>query len=209
MQGRRRILIDSIAKRKGINKEVLEAMMKVPRHNFVPIGMEAHAYDDRALSISKGQTISQPTTVAIQTSLLEPKPDDIVLEIGTGSGYQSAILSLLVKKVYTIERIKELHESASSLLQELNYKNITTIYADGSDGANQYAPFDKIIITAAVSEIPQTLLNQLKIGGIIVAPVGSHKSTQIMQKIIKKSENKINIENHGLFSFVPFKKGIE
>jgi len=209
MQGRRRMLIEKLANNQMIDKKVLDVMSNIPRHNFVPTGLESYAYEDKAVSIASGQTISQPTTVAIQTTLLEPQPNDIVLELGTGSGYQASILSFLVKHVYSVERILELHKSATNLINELGYKNITTIYDDGSTGASEFSPFDKIIITAAIEEIPETLIRQLKVGGIIVAPVGSHTGTQIMQKIIKVSETETKTENHGFFSFVPFKKGKE
>lgn len=205
-QGRRRILVENL-KAKGISDpNVLEAMLNVPRHFFVPTGLENLAYEDQALGISCGQTISQPYTVAFQTQLLEIKNGQKVLEIGTGSGYQAAILAQMGVEVYTVERIFELHQKASNLLKELNY-NVKCFWADGYDGLPEYSPFDAIIITAAVEQIPEALIKQLKIGGKLVAPVGQSGSSQIMTRIIKTSDNSYEKQFFGYFIFVPMLKG--
>ena len=208
MKGKRRHLIETLSRNKMILREVIQAMDEVPRHYFVPAGLHIHAYDDRPLSIFEGQTISQPTTVAIQTSLIKPAKDDVVLEIGTGSGYQAAILSRLVKHVYTVERIKNLYDRVTVLYKELPYKNITFIYGDGSEDAKDYAPFDKILITAAIDKVPDSLFDQLKTNGVLVAPVGGSYS-QIMTRYIKISDSDIKKETFGAFAFVPFKRGKE
>ena len=208
MKGKRRQLTEALSRNKMILPEVIQAIDEVPRHYFVPAGLHIHAYDDRPLSIFEGQTISQPSTVAIQTTLIKPQKDDIVLEIGTGSGYQAAILSKLVKYVYTIERIKNLYDKVVKLYEHLPYKNITFIYGDGSTDAKKSAPYDKILITAAVDNIPESIFKQLKIGGILVAPVGSAYS-QIMTRYKKISDTNIKKETFGAFAFVPFKRGKE
>ncbi|MBN2892061.1 MAG: protein-L-isoaspartate(D-aspartate) O-methyltransferase [Bacteroidales bacterium] len=206
MQGRRARLVETI-KGKGIKDErVLNAIGNIKRHLFVLKGLEYSAYEDRALSISASQTISQPYTVAFQTELLELKSTDKVLEIGTGSGYQAAVLAEIGVDVYTVERIEELHISATELLKELGYK-VNTFYSDGFIGLDNYAPFDKIIITAAIPEIPDSLLSQLKIGGIMVAPEGIAGQGQVMRRIIRVSETDFERQNHGLFTFVPMLKG--
>ena len=208
MKGKRRQLTETLSRNKMILPKVIQAMDEVPRHYFVPAGLHIYAYDDRPLSIFEGQTISQPTTVGIQTSLINPQKDDVVLEIGTGSGYQAAILSRLVKHIYTIERIKSLYDSVTTLYKELSYKNITFIYGDGTEDAKDYAPFDKILITAAIDDVPKTLFKQLKPGGILVAPVGSSYS-QRMTRYTKISDTNIKKETFGAFAFVPFKRGKE
>lgn len=206
MQGRRAGLVEKI-KEKGIKDErVLKAIGNVKRHLFVLKGLEFQAYEDKALSISAKQTISQPYTVAFQTELLELKRTDKVLEIGTGSGYQAAVLAEIGVEVYSVERIEELHESATKLLKELGYK-VNTFYSDGFMGLENEAPFDKIIITAAIPEIPDSLLSQLKIGGIMIAPQGLSGQGQVMKKIIRISETRFEQQQHGMFSFVPMLKG--
>ncbi len=167
------------------NKEVIRAMLKVPRHMFVPEELIEKAYDDMALPIGEGQTISQPYMVAIMTELLEPEYNNKVLEIGTGSGYQAAVLAEIVREVYTVERIASLSEKARQIVRDLGYENIFFKIGDGTLGWPEESPFDRIIITAAAPEIPDTLINQLSEGGIIVAPVGSRYS-QILVKGIKK-----------------------
>lgn len=195
-------MVESQIVERGIrDKRVIEAMKKVPRHLFVPEDLIEDAYDDRALPIGHGQTISQPYIVALMTELLELKGDEKVLEIGTGSGYQAAILAELVKEVYTIERIEPLAEEAKKKFERLGYKNIKLYIKDGTEGLAEEAPFDRIIITAATPEIPQPLIDQLKENGIIVAPVGERYS-QYMLKGIKKGKE---IERHYLIpvAFVP------
>jgi len=181
-------MVESQIVERGIrDKRVIEVMKKVPRHLFVPEDIIESAYDDRALPIGHGQTISQPYIVALMTELLELKGDDKVLEIGTGSGYQAAILAELVKEVYTIERVEPLAEEAKSRFEKLGLKNIKVYVKDGTEGLPDESPFDKIIITAATPDIPQPLVEQLKEGGIIVAPVGERYS-QYMLKAIKKGK---------------------
>jgi len=181
-------MVESQIVERGIrDKRVIEVMKKVPRHLFVPEDIIESAYDDRALPIGRGQTISQPYIVALMTELLELKGDDKVLEIGTGSGYQAAILAELVKEVYTIERVEPLAEEAKRRFEKLGLKNIKVYVKDGTEGLPDESPFDKIIITAATPDIPQPLVEQLKEGGIIVAPVGERYS-QYMLKAIKKGK---------------------
>ncbi len=151
---------------------VLDAMREVPRHLFVPPHIRASAYDDTPLPIGYGQTISQPYIVALMTELLEPRPDDVVLEIGTGSGYQAAVLSRIVSKVYTVERIPELLEGARRVWRKLGYDNIEGFLGNGWNGLPQFAPYDGIIVTAAASRVPEPLLEQLKTGAHLVIPVG-------------------------------------
>jgi protein-L-isoaspartate(D-aspartate) O-methyltransferase len=157
---------------------VLNAMRRVPRHRFVPESRQAEAYDDTPLPIGEGQTISQPYIVAYMSEVLDPRPTDRVLEIGTGSGYQAAVLAGLVKEIYTIEIVPTLATRAQGVLDELGYANVRTRTGDGYRGWPEAAPFDKIIVTAAPDEIPQTLVDQLATGGIMVVPVG--RGQQIM-----------------------------
>lgn len=162
-----------LLKLKGINNEsVLQAMTQVPRELFVISPYESVAYEDRALPIESGQTISQPFIVALMTQIINPQADDIILEIGTGSGYQAAILSLLCKRVYSIEYIPELHQSAKKRLQNLGYYNIDCIQGDGALGLTEKAPFNHILVTCGCEKIPEELYKQLKEGGSILAPVG-------------------------------------
>jgi protein-L-isoaspartate(D-aspartate) O-methyltransferase len=204
-KGLRRKLIEDLAL-KGINDaSVLDAILKIPRHFFMAKGFEERAYQDNAFPIAAGQTISQPYTVAIQSSLLEIKKDEKVLEIGTGSGYQAAVLMELGAKLYTIERLKELYLSAQVLLKKLGYFPFC-YFGDGYSGLPAYAPFDKILITAGAPHIPEELLKQLKVGGCMVAPIG-HPHSQDMLKIHKVSEENYKTENHGKFIFVPMLKG--
>lgn len=195
-------MVESQIVERGIrDKRVIEAMKNVPRHFFVSEEMIDYAYEDRALSIGEGQTISQPYIVALMTELLELRGDEKVLEIGTGSGYQSAILAYLVKEVYTIERIQSLAEEAISRFEKLGLENIRVFIKDGTEGLPEYAPFDRIIITAAAPEIPKPLIEQLKDYGIIVAPVGD-RFTQYLLKGIKRDSS---LEEHYLIpvAFVP------
>lgn len=206
-KGQRNKLITTL-KEKGITEEnILNAIDTVPRHIFFQnTGMLNFAYIDQAFPIGCGQTISQPYTVAIQTRLLNIQKRDKVLEIGTGSGYQAAILHILGAKVYSIERQKELFTKTKLLLQNLGY-NIQVFLGDGYKGLPNYGPFDKILITAAAPNIPQALLEQLKVGGILVVPFGEG-NTQKMLKITKISETEINQEEFGNFAFVPMLPGI-
>ena len=203
-KGLRRLLVEEI-RNKGITDEtVLDAIGRVPRHAFMDSGFINFSYKDSAFPIGAGQTISQPYTVAFQTQLLEVKPHEKVLEIGTGSGYQATILSEIGANVYTIERQRELYIKSQQLLHRLGYK-MHFFYGDGYAGLPAYAPFDRILVTAGAAEIPQTLVQQLKVGGRMVIPVGSEG--QEMTLLVKKSETEIKQSNHGTFMFVPFLKG--
>ncbi|MBN2520197.1 MAG: protein-L-isoaspartate(D-aspartate) O-methyltransferase [Bacteroidales bacterium] len=204
-KGLRRLLAEKV-RDKGIEDErIIEAINKVPRHLFMDSGFVEFAYKDQAFPIGAGQTISQPYTVAFQTELLNIEKNDKVLEIGTGSGYQAAIFIEMGAKVYTIERQRELFLKAQSLLPEIGYRP-NFFFGDGNNGLPTYSPFDKIIITASTSKIPENLLKQLKIGGRLVAPVGGSR-TQIMMLIEKTGENEYKKTKHGYFSFVPLLKG--
>jgi protein-L-isoaspartate(D-aspartate) O-methyltransferase len=166
-------MVESQIKERGVTHPgVLDAMRRVPRDRFVPDALDARAYDDTPLPIGEGQTISQPYIVAYMTEALEPKATDRVLEIGTGSGYQAAILAELVKEVYTIELVPALADRARAVLTALGYKNIRTRTGDGYRGWPEAAPFDKIIVTAAPDEVPPVLVDQLAVNGILVVPVG-------------------------------------
>ena len=204
-KGLRKKLVELI-RSKGINDEsVLSAMDKVPRHLFMDSSFISFSYSDQAFPIGSGQTISQPYTVAFQTGLLEIKPLEKVLEVGTGSGYQTAVLLEMGAKVFTIERQKELFLKAQSALQLLGYKP-HFFYGDGYEGIPAYQPYDKILVTAAAPVVPEKLLEQIKIGGILVIPVGG-KSGQSMVKIVRESENNFVRTEHGAFAFVPLLKG--
>ncbi len=190
--------------RKSFDKLVLQAMNTVPRHEFVPANMRSVAYENRPLPIGFGQTISQPYIVALMTDLLQPQPDQRVLEIGTGSGYQAAILSQLVAQVYSIEIIEELGKSSTQLLTRLGYDNVETQVADGYDGWPQHAPFDSIIVTAAISHIPPPLIKQLKKGGRMVIPVGTRFQTQYLTLVEKDKHGKVTTRQLLPVIFVPF-----
>ncbi|TDQ19124.1 protein-L-isoaspartate(D-aspartate) O-methyltransferase [Algoriphagus boseongensis] len=200
-KGKRRALVQEI-KAKGIKSErVLDAINTLPRHFFFDTALISHAYEDKAFPIGEGQTISQPYTVAFQTELLEIKPGNKVLEIGTGSGYQASILHLLGAEVFTIEYQKKLFEKTQRFLARLGIQ-MHLFYGDGTGGLPQYAPFDKIIVTAGAPVVPEALIQQLKIGGILVIPVGDRKR-QTMVKITKKSSKEVIREEFEGFAFVP------
>jgi len=200
-QGLRKQLINSIHL-KGINDQrVLDAMEVVPRHYFFDSSFLEYAYEDKPFPIGAGQTISQPYTVAFQTELLQIRKGDKVMEIGTGSGYQACILAQMGARVYTIERQKSLYTKTSRFLPLAGYPGIKTFYGDGYKGLPAFAPFDKVIITAAAPQIPEAIIAQMKIGGILVIPLGTE--VQTMTTIIKKSEHSIEKKEHGLFRFVP------
>ena len=192
-----------IEARNVYHRATLKAMRTVPRHEFVPDAMKAYAYQDRPLSIGNGQTISQPYIVAFMTSVINPKPDDRILEIGTGSGYQAAVLAEIVERVYTIEIIPELADIAKEKFESLNYTNIYTRTGDGYHGWPEEAPFDAIVVTAAPDEIPEPLIDQLKEGGKMVIPVGPKYSVQSLQLITRKN-GETNIKNLFPVRFVPF-----
>lgn len=200
-KGKRRALVQEI-KSKGIKSErVMEAINTLPRHFFFDSALISHAYEDKAFPIGEGQTISQPYTVAFQTELLDIKPGDKVLEIGTGSGYQACILHLLGAEVFTIEYQKKLFEKTQKFLIRLGIQ-MKLFYGDGTGGLPQHAPFDKIIVTAGAPVVPEALIQQLKIGGILVIPVGDRRR-QAMVKITKKSKSEIHREEFEGFAFVP------
>ena len=205
-KGKRKKLVEEL-RRKGITDEgVLNAINTVPRHVFMDPAFLNHAYVDKAFPISSGQTISQPYTVAVQTSLLQVKRKDKILEVGTGSGYQAAILAEMGAKVYTIERYRELYLKAQVILTSLGY-TADFFYGDGHLGKPQYGPFDGIAITAAIDEIPGTLLDQLKIGGRLVVPLGKRISQQ-MTLVLRKGDKDFEYSSHGSFIFVPMLKGV-
>ncbi|WP_394759726.1 protein-L-isoaspartate(D-aspartate) O-methyltransferase [Flavobacterium sp.] len=200
-QGLRNQLV-TVLQQKGItNKNVLEAIKKVPRHLFLDSSFEDYAYQDKAFPIGAGQTISQPYTVAFQTELLEVKKGDKILEIGTGSGYQTAVLCTVGAVVYSVERQNELFKKTSLLLPKLGIRAKHLSFGDGYKGLPNYAPFDSIIVTAGAPEIPKALMAQLKVGGKLVIPVG--ENIQIMTLIIRKSENQFEKHEFGDFKFVP------
>jgi protein-L-isoaspartate(D-aspartate) O-methyltransferase len=205
-KGLRRKMVETVKGCGITDQRVLEALLKVPRHVFLDKAFVETAYENRAFSIGEGQTISQPYTVAYQTALLDVKPGDRVLEVGTGSGYQAAILAEMGAQVYTLERIKKLYDRTKSLLKSIGYKQIRCFHADGFEGLPGLAPFDKIIITAAAPEIPEKLKKQLSIGGIMIIPYGEGE-TQKMIKIVRVSEDAFEQEELDSFSFVPMLKG--
>ena len=196
-------LVEIIASKDIKDKKVLDAIRAVPRHLFMDSSFEDHAYQDKALPIAAEQTISQPYTVAFQTELLELNPGDKILEIGTGSGYQAAVLAEIVRDVYTIEIIPELAKQAEKKFKDLNYQNIHTRIGDGYHGWPEEAPFDAIVVTAAPDEIPTPLIEQLKEGGKLVIPVGPKYSVQSLQLVTKK-KGKASITNLFPVRFVPF-----
>ncbi len=198
---RRKELVEGI-RQKGIrDSAVLMAIEAIPRHQFVDTALEKRAYEDTALPIGSGQTISQPYTVAAQTELLEVKKGDKILEIGTGSGYQAAILCYLGADVYSVERHDKLYQAAKKILNELGYRP-TLKLGDGTLGWGAYSPYDGIVVTAGAPVVPEDLIQQLNIGGRLVVPVGSQKS-QIMTRITRVSEDDYEEERLQNFKFVP------
>lgn len=205
-KGLRRQLVDSI-RQKGITDEnVLMAINNIPRHYFLDTAFEGIAYEDRAFPIGEGQTISQPYTVAYQSQLLEIKPFEKVLEIGTGSAYQACVLAELKANVFTIERQKRLFDQVKQFPFKSRYPTIRFFYGDGYEGLPTYAPFDKVLVTAAAPQIPEKLLQQLKVGGKMVIPVGGQE-VQRMLRITKISDTEYDQEMFDNFSFVPMLAG--
>uniref|UniRef100_UPI0040488B0A protein-L-isoaspartate(D-aspartate) O-methyltransferase n=1 Tax=Algoriphagus sp. TaxID=1872435 RepID=UPI0040488B0A len=200
-KGKRKALVAELRKKGIQNESVLEAINTLPRHFFFDTALISHAYEDKAFPIGEGQTISQPYTVAFQSSLLEVIPGDKILEIGTGSGYQASILHLLGAEVISIEYQKKLFEHTSRFLQRLGIQ-LQLFYGDGTGGVPAHAPYDKIIVTAGAPVVPEALIQQLNIGGILVIPIGD-RSKQAMVKITKKSATEIQREEFDGFAFVP------
>jgi protein-L-isoaspartate(D-aspartate) O-methyltransferase len=208
-KGLRRKLVELLREKGIVDRYVLSAIETVPRHLFFgkdSFAYETYAYQDIAFQIGEGQTISQPFTVARQSELLQLNAKEKVLEIGTGSGYQASILATLGARVYTIERHKELYDRTKPLLEQMGFANVRCYFGDGFEGLPGYAPFDKIIITAAVPELPKKLLKQLAIGGKMVLPFGEEKNCDMI-RITKHSETEFEEEVFGKFAFVPMLKG--
>ncbi len=206
-QGLRRQLIEALRKRGIQNEKVLEAIYALPRHYFLDRAFEEWAYQDKAFPIAAEQTISQPYTVAYMSDILEVGKRMKVLEVGTGSGYQAGILALLGARVFTIERQKELYDQAAQFLPKLGFPQIRFFHRDGYKGLPEFAPFDRIIVTAGAPSVPTALRDQLVVGGIMVIPVG--EESQVMLRIRRISEHLFEEEPLGDFRFVPFLDGLE
>jgi protein-L-isoaspartate(D-aspartate) O-methyltransferase len=206
--GQRERMVRTQIQERGVRDPgVLRVMRLVPRHLFIPESMRSQAYEDHPVPVGYGQTISQPYIVGLMTELLEPRKDSKVLEIGTGSGYQAAVLSGLVKQLFSIEIVPELARSASTLLQQLGYRNVTVRWGDGYKGWPEEAPFDRIIVTAAPPQLPKALLDQLKPGGKLVAPVGSTVFGQDLIVVDKTPDGKLRQRSVIPVMFVPMVKG--
>ncbi len=200
-QGKRKLLVETLIKKGIKDSAVLSAINSIPRHLFLDSSFENHAYQDKAFPIGASQTISHPFTVAFQTELMQVKKGDKVLEIGTGSGYQTAVLCRLGAKVYSIERQQELFKSTQKLLPKLNYRPKRLIFGDGYKGLPEEAPFQSIIVTAGAPFVPKALLSQVAIGGRLVIPVGN--DPQIMHLYIRTDEKTFQKQEFGEFRFVP------
>ncbi len=201
-------LVDRLQEKGIENPDVLRVMRLVPRHLFVDEAMASRSYEDASFPIGHGQTISQPFIVARMTELIMKSESlENVLEVGTGSGYQAAVLGGLVKNLHTVEVVTELHRNARELLYKLGYRNIRTHLGDGSWGWENAAPYDAIMVTAAPDEIPSALIQQLKIGGRMVIPVGAQNSEQKLQVVTRNSETDYSVENHESVIFVPLVGG--
>lgn len=203
---REKMVEDQIESRGISNQPTLDAMKKVPRHKFVPPNLLDRAYDDGPLPIGYGQTISQPYIVAYMTAVIDPKPGQKILEIGTGSSYQAAVLAEIIDSVFTIEIVTELYKSSEKRLKELGYKNVLCKNADGYYGWKKYAPFDAIIVTAAAEYIPPPLIEQLKDGGKMIIPVGSPFLNQTLI-LVEKNGEEITTTSLLPVRFVPFTRG--
>lgn len=199
--GMRNKLAQKVAAKGIVDENVLNAIKEIPRHLFLDSGFEAHAYEDKAFPIGADQTISQPYTVAFQSELLQVNENDKVLEIGTGSGYQTAVLLKLKAKVYTIERQLELFKKTKLFFSKMGYRPKKLIFGDGYKGLKDESPFDSIIVTAGAPTVPKPLLAQLKIGGRLVIPIGVEN--QIMTLFVRKSEKEFEKKEFGNFKFVP------
>ncbi|MFD1096520.1 protein-L-isoaspartate(D-aspartate) O-methyltransferase [Salegentibacter chungangensis] len=200
-KGKRQQLVKTVMKKGITDRKVLDAIGKIPRHLFMDSSFEDHAYQDKAFPIAADQTISQPYTVAFQSELLEIAKGETVLEIGTGSGYQTAVLCELGAKVYSIERQRELYKKTKNFLAKIGYRPKYLSFGDGYKGLPEYAPFDKIIVTAGAPSVPKDLLGQLKVGGRLVIPVG--QDVQTMTLFVRKSPKEFDKKEFGQFRFVP------
>jgi protein-L-isoaspartate(D-aspartate) O-methyltransferase len=205
-KGLRRKLVETVRSKGITDEKVLEAIENIPRHFFLDSAFDEVAYEDKAFPIAEEQTISQPYTVAYQTQLLEVKPFQKVLEIGTGSAYQACVLAELGTQVYTIERQKKLFEANKKFEYLRKFPNIKFFYGDGYEGLPTFAPFDRVLITAAAPDIPRKLVDQMKVGGMMVIPVGSGE-VQVMKRLIKQPDGSLLEEIFDRFSFVPMLQG--
>ena len=206
-KGMRKRLVDDLRRRGITDEQVLAAIQAVPRHLFLEKAFEEHAYEDKPFPIGFAQTISQPFTVAYQTALLDVQPGDRILEIGAGSGYQAAVLAVLGARVYTIERQEGLYLAAKDLLARLGYSKIRCFFGDGTKGLPDFAPNDKIIVTAGAPVVPEALKNQLRISGRLIIPVG--EDVQYMYRITRLSDMEFKEEILDAFRFVPFLEGVQ
>jgi protein-L-isoaspartate(D-aspartate) O-methyltransferase len=202
-KGLRKRLVSELEQKGISDKRILDAIGKIPRHFFLDSSFVEIAYQDRAFPIGEGQTISQPYTVAFQTQLLDVSKGMKVLEIGTGSGYQAIVLAEMGAKVFSVERVRALYNRTKEFLPAIGYNTIKLFYGDGYKGLPAYAPFDRIIVTAAAPHIPEQLLKQLNTDGILVIPVGDSKGVQEMKTITLQPDGTFISKNHGLFRFVP------
>jgi protein-L-isoaspartate(D-aspartate) O-methyltransferase len=200
---RRRMVETQLAARGIRHPAVLRAMGSVPREAFVPEPQTPYAYDDSALPIGEGQTISQPYVVALMAEALEPRVTDRVLEIGTGSGYAAAVLAEIVAEVYSVERIESLARAAQARLATLGYRNVHVLHADGTRGWPEHAPYDGIVVTAGAPEVPAPLLAQLRVGGHLVVPVGATPRSQDLVRVTRRAEDDFGRESLGAVTFVP------
>lgn len=204
-KGMRKKLVEDIATKGITDRRILEAIDTIPRHTFLDSSFLEFAYEDKPFPIGSGQTISQPYTVAFQTQLLNVKKGEKILEIGTGSGYQACILAEMGAKVFTIERQRKLYQKTKAFLVDIGYRQIKCFYGDGYKGVPAFAPYDKILITAAAPEIPDELLKQLKPGGLLVIPLG-RSDVQTMIRMTKQADGSITEDHFGTFRFVPLLK---
>lgn len=201
-------MIDTLREAGFRDEAVLAALQQVPRHFFLDKAFEEWAYQNIAFPIGSGQTISQPLTVAIQTSLLEIRTGQKVLEVGTGSGYQASVLATLGAKVYTIERQSAIFTRTDALLRDIGFGMVRTFLGDGYAGLPRFAPFDHILVTAGATELPEELARQLAVGGHLVIPIGD-EATQVMWRYTRQADGTLPAEEFGRFKFVPFLKGVE
>jgi protein-L-isoaspartate(D-aspartate) O-methyltransferase len=205
-KGLRNKMIQSLEKKGIQNLKLLQIMGRIPRHFFLDGAFDVQAYKDKPFSIGCGQTISQPYTVAYQTSLVDPQPEDIILEIGTGSGYQAVVLAAFGCQIHSIERFESLFNQTTSLLKNFDLPNLHTYLGDGNEGLLSIAPFDKIIVTCGATEVPHNLIHQLKIKGFIIIPIGD-ENVQKMTKITRMDAINCKFEQFDNFAFVPFLSG--